>query len=137
MESTRTARARRGRLLGSLLAAGLLATGACSLLVENNTDQCTTNADCADFGEYSVCSQGLCVKPSPVEDAGADADAADAHDAADSGDSGGEACFSGDPTTDLQFYNHAGCEPFDNCSRLGLCGDAGLPALVPPTDGGL
>lgn len=130
---------RRGRVLGVLLAAGLAITGACSLLVETGTDQCTTNTDCAPFGAYSVCSDGICVKPAPVDDAGADAaDASDAHDGSDGGEEAG--CFSGDPTTDLQFYNQctdAGCEPFDNCGRIGLCGDAGLPALVPPTDGGL
>ncbi|MGD0673869.1 MAG: hypothetical protein ABSC94_00530 [Polyangiaceae bacterium] len=47
-------------------------------------------------------------------------------------------CFSGTPTTDLQFFNQcttATCVPYDNCQELNLCpdgGDASLPPLVPP-----
>lgn len=128
MKSTRNFQARRAnepgsggrlRVAGALLLAVLAATGACSLLVESSTDQCKTDAECSAFGDHSVCSAGLCVKPGSILDAGGD-------------------CFTGVPTSDPQFFNQctdAGCEPFDNCARLGLCGDAGLPPLVSP-DGG-
>lgn len=134
MKSTRTYQARRenepgrgGRLRAAcaLLLAALAASGACSLLVESGADQCKTDAECSAFGDYSVCNAGICVKPSPVHDAGSDG-----------GDEGG--CFTGKPTTDPEFFNQctdAGCEPFDNCARLGLCGGASLPPLVSP-DGG-
>ncbi|MEO5728427.1 MAG: hypothetical protein ABI134_05010 [Byssovorax sp.] len=113
---------RRLRVTGALLLAVLAASGACSLLVESSTDQCKTDAECSAFGDYSVCNAGVCVKPSSVDDAGSD----------------GGNCFTGAPTKDPEFFNQctdAGCEPFDNCVRLGLCSDAGLPPLVSP-DGG-
>lgn len=110
------------RLAYGLLLAALAATGACSLLVERSTDQCKSDAECASFGDYSVCSAGLCVKPTSLHDGGAD---------------GGD-CFTGKPASDPEFFNQctdAGCEPFDNCARLNLCDDAGLPPLLSP-DGG-
>ena len=134
MKSTRNFQARRAnepgrgvrlRVAGALLLMVLAATGACSLLVESSTDQCKTDAECSAFGEYSVCNAGICVKPGSLPDAGSDG-----------GDEGG--CFTGTPASDPDFFNQctdAGCEPFDNCARLGLCGDASLPPLVSP-DGG-
>lgn len=120
---------RRWHLLGTVLSLALVASGACSLLIESETDQCKTDNDCTSFGEYSVCSKGICVAPAPITDAGSDAP---------DGDPGDGGCFTGVPAVDLEYYNQctdAGCDPFDNCARLGLCGDAGLPPLVSP-DGG-
>ncbi len=83
MKSTRNSQARRaneaargGRLrwAGGLLLAVVAASGACSLLVESSTDQCKTSADCAGFGEYSVCNAGLCVKPTAEQEDGGGAD---------------------------------------------------------------
>jgi len=137
MKSTRNSQARRAnepgrggrlRVATALLLAVIAASGACSLLVESTTDQCTTDADCRPFGDFSVCTAGLCVKPGAANDAGPDG--------GDGGDGG--ACFTGTPTSDPEFFNQcadAGCEPFDNCARLNLCADAGLPPLVSP-DGG-
>jgi hypothetical protein len=137
-----------GRVGTAVLLAALAVCGACSLLVESTTDQCKTNQDCSRFGAFSVCNAGICVKPTSMVDAGSDAnddgDASDAGDASDDGDASdagdGESCFSGKATTDPEFLNHctdAGCEPFDNCARLGLCADAAVPPLVTPPDGGL
>lgn len=127
--------ARRGRVIGLLMTLGLVATGACSLLVESKTDQCQTNTDCAKFGAYSVCSDGVCTKPSGTGGTGGGSSSSSSG-AGGSGDDAG--CFLGTPATDPQFLNQctdAGCEPFDNCARLGLCDDAGLPPLLSP-DGG-
>jgi hypothetical protein len=32
---------------------------------------------------------------------------------------------------------NATCVPFDNCARLGMCGDAAMPNLISPPDGGV
>ncbi|MDC0745777.1 hypothetical protein [Polyangium mundeleinium] len=103
-----------------LAMAGL--AGACNLIVEGATDQCTTDADCNKFGNGSVCQQGVCVL------AGGSSSS--------SGSGGGEACFSGEPSNDEQYLNQctdATCVEFDNCARLGLCDGAALPPLVEPT----
>jgi hypothetical protein len=114
---TRTKRWTVRRAAVGLAALGLVVS-ACSLIVQTNTNQCNGDGDCKPYGEYSLCSAGICVIPSD-----------------------GGTCFMGDPMTDPEFFNQctdAGCEPFDNCARLGLCGDdAGLPPLIPPGDGGL
>ncbi len=110
--------------------ATLVATGACSLLVESTTDQCKTSGDCSSFGAFSVCNAGICVKPTAVADGGSDG--------SDGSDEG--TCFTGAPTTDLQFFNQCteqDCDPFDNCARLGLCADAALPPLIHSPDGGV
>ncbi|HVK65298.1 MAG TPA: hypothetical protein VM694_12530, partial [Polyangium sp.] len=88
--------------------------GACNLLVEGATDQCTTDADCNKFGNGSVCQQGVCILKG----------------GSSSGSGGGEACFSGEPSNDEQYLNQctdATCVDFDNCARLGLCNGAALP----------
>ena len=35
---------------------------ACSLLLNTNADQCTTDRDCAGFGSGHACKAGLCVR---------------------------------------------------------------------------
>ena len=83
--------------------------------------QCSADTDCARFETgntaYAVCSQGICV---------------------DSG-LGPKGCFSGTPTTTIQYLNActaAQSMPFDNCARLGLCGAAALPAPTAPVSAG-
>ncbi|TKD03307.1 hypothetical protein [Polyangium fumosum] len=112
----------RAALVGFVMA-GLV--GACNLLVEGATDQCTTDADCNKFGNGSVCQQGVCV-----------AKGGSGSSSGSGGSGGGEACFSGEPTKDEQYLNQctdATCVDFDNCARLGLCDGAALPPLVEPT----
>ncbi|MDC3953993.1 hypothetical protein [Polyangium jinanense] len=109
--------------LAFLAMAGL--AGACNLIVEGATDQCTTDADCSKFGNGSVCQEGVCVLPGGSSSS-----------SGSGGSGGGEACFSGEPTNDEQYLNKctdATCVDFDNCARLGLCNGAALPPLVEPT----
>jgi len=98
---------------GWILAAISLLCGACSLIVENNTNQCEVDTDCERLGEGLVCLDGLCAS-SGLKPVG---------------------CYPKEPTTDEQRLNHcttAECIPFDNCARLGLCGGQALPPLVDP-----
>ncbi|MDI1449813.1 hypothetical protein [Polyangium sp. 6x1] len=131
-ENNATSPRRRGHppAYGWLLAAvAFLAmaalAGACNLIVEGATDQCTADADCSKFGNGSVCREGVCVLPGGSSSS-----------SGSGGSGGGEACFSGEPTNDEQFLNKctdATCVDFDNCARLGLCNGAALPSLVEPT----
>jgi hypothetical protein len=84
----------------------LLLSSGCTLLVDRNGNQCQTDDDCANFGSHPYCRNGVCV-PSGL---------------------GPPGCFAGTPQTPDQFANAcsvAACEPFDNCDRLGGCGDGG------------
>jgi len=97
-------------LLGSIAA---LSATACSVIVDTNDNQCTTDADCERFGNYPACVEGACVP-------------ADRHPAG---------CYPKEPTETTQFINRctdAECVPYDNCARLGLCGGAKLPPASPP-----
>jgi hypothetical protein len=121
-----------------MLAFGAMTLGlvaACSLVVTTK-DQCSVDGDCKKFGSYSKCQEGVCVKPGDTgADGGPDGSTDSGSDAADV-DAG---CFTGTPMVDEEFLNacvDGGCEPFDNCKRLNLCGDASLPALITPPDGG-
>ncbi|MCY1019337.1 hypothetical protein [Pyxidicoccus sp. MSG2] len=96
-----------------LLAPVLLAATGCSLALDTESAQCSTDVDCERFGTYPVCQEGVCM-PSGL---------------------GPQGCFRGDATRDEQFLNQctrAECIPFDNCARLGRCNpDEALPDLVP------
>ncbi len=105
-------------LLLSLLAVlSLLSMTGCSLLVDHSAVQCKTDGDCAHFDSaHPFCRSGVCV-PSGLGPVG---------------------CFYGDPQSAAQFANACStsqCAPFDNCGRLGLCGDGGVePGLTAPLD---
>jgi hypothetical protein len=93
-----------------------LCTSACSLLVNRGADQCSSDADCAQFGNHPFCRAGVCVESGL----------------------GPPGCFYGTPTTPSEFANACTTSqntPFDNCMRLGLC-DGGVNAdqLAPPAD---
>lgn len=95
-----------------LLVALLLASTGCSFIIDSESNQCVTDADCVRFGTYPVCQEGICV-PSGL---------------------GPPGCFKGDVSTEAQYLNQcttSQCIPFDNCARLGLCNGAALPPLVP------
>jgi ABC-type phosphate transport system substrate-binding protein len=95
-----------------------LFAAACSVLIDDDKAQCSTDDDCASFGGLPSCQRGLCV----------------------ASNLGPEGCFSGTPTTPEEFANQcstAQCEEFDNCGRLGLCsGSAAEQPTVPPPDAG-
>ena len=90
-----------------------LAAAGCSFVLDKNTVQCTTNADCERFEDHPVCSaEQVCVASGL----------------------GPHGCFFGEPTVTEEFNNAcstAQCQPFDNCERLGLCDGQALPPLVP------
>jgi len=112
------------RLLVVTLALGAVTT-ACSLVVSNDTNQCSTDGDCAQFGTAAVCRSGVCIS---AEAAAAAVD-------------GATTCTPKTPTTQLDILNEpctsSTCIQFDDCTRLALCNDASLPALLPPGDGGV
>ncbi len=131
MSLSRSGRAR----LAAVFVVGLV-TAACSLIVDKDKDQCSSDGDCSPAGR-STCIEGVCVLATgPI---GADsASDAPVGDAAKEAEGGG--CVPKVPATDLDFLNErctsAECIPFDNCARLGVC-DGGLPALVDPPTGGI
>jgi hypothetical protein len=94
----------------------LILTAGCSVLVEHEAAQCKIDADCEKYGSHPLCQNGVCV-PSGL---------------------GPEGCFFGTPTTEEQYLNAcstASYLAFDNCSRLGVCGnDGGMPAPIDPTN---
>jgi len=101
--------------MNRLLVIALLLASGCSLLTDHGATQCRTDADCAALGNHPYCMNGVCV-PSGL---------------------GPPGCFYGQPSAPSEFANActtAECVPFDNCARLGLCGDGGLPSLAPPAD---
>lgn len=79
----------------------------CSLVLDENGTQCTSDADCEPFGSHPWCRAGVCVASGL----------------------GPPGCFFGAPTTQDQFANQctsAQTYQFDNCARLGLCDDNAL-----------
>jgi hypothetical protein len=92
----------------------LLASAACTLLLDRNSTQCQSDADCAKFSGHPYCQQGVCV-PSGL---------------------GPQGCVVTAPQSQTDYLNAcstATCLPFNNCERLGLCGsDNALPMTVDP-----
>jgi len=126
----------RRALLAAVVVLGL-AGAACSLILDSEKDQCASNADCEKLGPGLTCASGVCVSgaadggPPGNGDSGGQADASDA------------ACSPKEPKVSREeFLNEpctdSRCIPYDNCQKLGLCGDdAALPALMDPPDGGV
>ena len=104
----------RLRLGAALLLVGIaLSWAGCSVIVEGETNQCVSDADCAAFGTHPFCIEGICVESGL----------------------GPPGCFYGAAQTNDEFQNQctdSQCIPFDNCARLGLCGGAELPPLIDP-----
>jgi hypothetical protein len=93
----------------ALAATGVLALGACTLMLDRSATQCKSDAECSPrFGDQLVCRAGVCVQD----------------------------CFSGEPQPAQDFLNHCTTAKrfaYDNCA-VGLCtpdtADAGN--IVPP-----
>ena len=120
----------RAKLRLSILGGVLLVLTACSLIVDTNGDQCTSDADCAGFSR-SVCTSGVC-SITPGGGLGPDG--------APLGADGSSSCKPKVPESQSDFLNEpctgSQCFPFDDCERIGIC-DGGLPALAAPPDGGV
>lgn len=128
-------RPRSTRTLVVAIAAALgLGAAACSLILDKNADQCATNADCEKLGAGLVCNAGVCAATTLPDGATPDGAAPDG---------GTDGCVPKEPKVSREeFLNEtctdSKCVPFDNCQRVGVCpGDAALPALVDPPDGGV
>ena len=114
--------AKMNETLSFALAIVLPLTGACSVMFDRGITQCATDSDCATYetGDtaYAVCSEGVCVNSGL----------------------GPKGCFSGTPTRTIDYLNACTAAQnmsFDNCARLGLCGDGALlPDPVPPKSAG-
>lgn len=114
--------AKKNLFLKVAFAALLPLTSACSVMIDRDMVQCKTDVDCAKFETgntaYAVCSQGVCVNSGL----------------------GPKGCFSGAPTTTIQYLNACTAAqnmPFNNCARLGLCGaEASPPDPLPPVSSG-
>lgn len=95
---------------------------ACSVALDRDGAQCTTDLDCARFESgsttHAVCNQGVCM---------------------DSG-LGPHGCFGGAPVATVDYLNActtAQNAPFNNCLRLGLCTpNAPLPDVTSPQSAG-
>lgn len=109
-------RPRLGLLVLAAAFAALAGGPACSLIVEHQSHQCETDADCKAFAD-AVCdtSQGVCAPRSGdkcVDPSG---------------------CWACAPTTTHELQTactDATCVPFDNSVLAGMLGpDGGLPAI--------
>jgi hypothetical protein len=84
----------------------LLTSAACTALLDHDSTQCRNDGDCLHFGGHPYCQGGVCVTSGL----------------------GPSNCFYGTPQQPQDFLNQcttAQCMVFDNCQRLGVCGDAG------------
>lgn len=94
-------------------------SAACTVLLDRDDTQCSTDADCKALSAGSVCRDAVCILAS---DAG----------------NGPDGCFAGTPTTNDELLNACApqveCVPFDNCKELGIC-DATLPPTSDPPGG--
>ena len=105
--------------MAALAGGTLLASAACTALVDRSSTQCEADSDCERFGGHPYCQGGVCVASGlgPAD------------------------CFYGTPQQPSDFLNQcstAQCLSFDNCQRLGLCGgssdvDAALASPPAPT----
>jgi ABC-type phosphate transport system substrate-binding protein len=97
-------------LVAAVIAAPLLA---CTALINHDADQCSTDGDCAQFGNHPVCQSGVCV----------------------SSGLGPVGCFLGDASTVDQFLNQCStsqCLVSDPCALNGICDDDAQAPIVAP-----
>jgi hypothetical protein len=89
-----------------------LGTAGCTFVLDNQKNQCETNADCAHFKGHPLCDDGVCVVSGLMPDD----------------------CIvlNGPPKNQNEFLNACStskCVPFKNCDHLKLCeADKPLPA---------
>jgi len=92
------------------------ATFGCSLVLDPQSKQCETSADCTKFGGHPTCEAGVCIASGL----------------------GPEGCVIDPPKTQSDYLNACStskCVAFDNCARLGICSPSTpLPATQDPTN---
>ncbi len=114
--------AKKNRASMIAVAVVLPLASACSVMMDRDIVQCSTDLDCAKFetGDtaHAICNQGICVNSGL----------------------GPKGCFYGPPSTTAEYLNactSAQTLGFDNCARLGLCGPAAVvPDPLPPVSAG-
>jgi len=104
------------------LAAALVSAGSagCSLVVDSNANQCSSDTDCASFDGRPVCLSGICVTGV-----------------------GPPGCFSGTKSTQMDYLNactSSSYESYSNCDNIGYrcsngMGSAKMPDTVAPMTG--
>lgn len=112
----------RGNLAWTIGA--FLGLSACTLLLNRESQQCATNADCAPLGQGLTCVANLCTGSGSNDGAAADGGT----DAA----VGFDGCFAGTPSTSLELLNActaAQCAP--STARSSVCATA-VRLLLPP-----
>jgi hypothetical protein len=100
------------RALLACLALVLVASAACSLVLDVDAKQCVVDGDCARFGDAVCAPGGVCVARAVACNGGA--------------------CWSCPPATNIQFHNactDAQCVSFDAGRLTKLEPDGGLPPL--------
>ena len=104
------------RRLVTIVLVVALFSAACSVLLNHDKTQCSTDSDCAHFGGHPSCVNSVCVESGL----------------------GPSDCFEGTPMGSSDFSNQcsvATCGAFDNCMRIGLCGsDESEQVPVAPPD---
>jgi len=99
------------QLFRPVAALALFACAACTWLLNRDTTQCHTDADCLQYGVQPSCQNGACVDT-------------------------GTPCFLGTPQANSDFLNActvSSRSSFDDCARLGVCvADGGPPLVTPP-----
>ncbi len=100
-----------------LVAITFLVAGSCSVVLDNQENQCSTDQDCEKFGGFPKCTNSVCVASGL----------------------GPEGCVNTtSPKNQAEYLNACStsrCEPFDNCARLGLCSETDeLPAARAPSN---
>jgi hypothetical protein len=107
------------RFLGASLLVSAVGLGGCTLLVNREGSQCTSNDDCTKFAAGAICVSGGCQLPAaPRSSMDGGVEKTDTP-------MGPPGCFAGTPASDQDFYNRCTTseyQAFDNCARLGLCG---------------
>jgi hypothetical protein len=143
---------RTGRVLAGVAAAmlGLAALYSCSLIVEQQSQQCQMDSDCSDFpGAHCDTAQGVCIGETSTGSTSSGTTTSSSSGATSCNVDGGIAgggCYddslascpvSSDPTTgNAELLNAcaSGCVPFDNSVKVpGLLPGDQLPSL--PTNG--
>jgi hypothetical protein len=123
-------------------AVGLLAVYSCSLIVETQSQQCQSTADCAMFGNATCdLTTGVCVSASTTSSSTTTTSSSGAPAGCDvDGGIAGGGCYDDTlaacpATTNAELLNACttGCVPFDNSVRVpGLLAGDQLPELPTP-----